>query len=133
MRRIQKKDDMTYEPDKYAEIYKQRNKYKFRKKYVFILIALVAALTNPSQERHRNAVKSRFDSYIQNNAGNSLATMQGNPFVYQTIMMSVNSTDYLFFSTTNVVWDDDTLVIGFGLFGKVFISNRVDDFLDSKY
>ncbi|MDR1090903.1 MAG: hypothetical protein LBL79_07480 [Prevotella sp.] len=121
------------EVDKYAELYKRRNQHRFKKKYVFLLIAIIAVLTNPSQEKHQNAVKAKFDNYIRNYSGSALSLMQGNPFVDQTIIRSVNSTNYLFFSTTNVAWDNDTHIIGFGIFGKVFISSSVDLYLNSKY
>lgn len=121
------------EVDKYAELYKQRNKHRFKKKYIFLLIAIVAILTNPSQEKHQNAVKAKFDNYLQNHSGSRLTSIQGNPFVDQTIMRSVNSTDYLFLSTTNVAWNNDTHIIGFGMFGKVFISSSVDFYLNNKY
>lgn len=121
------------EVDKYAELYKRRNKYKFKKKYIFLLIAIIAVLTNPSQEQHQKAVKARFDNYIGNHTESSLASMRNNPFVDQTILRSVNSTSYLFLSTTNVAWDNDTHIIGFGIFGKVFISSSVDFYLSSNY
>lgn len=124
---------MNYEVDKYAELYKRRNKYRFKKKYIFLLIAIVAILTNPSEEKHQMAVKAKFDNYIQNHSESPLTSMQGNPFVDETIIRSVNSTNYLFLSTTNVAWDNGTHIIGFGIFGKVFISSSVDFYLNNKY
>ncbi|MFV0537211.1 MAG: hypothetical protein ACK5M3_07545 [Dysgonomonas sp.] len=124
---------MAYEVDKYAEMYKRRNKYRFKKKYLLLLIALVAILTNPSQEKHQNAVRDRFDNYIQNHSESPLTSIKGNPVIDHLILRSVNSTNYLFLSTTNVVWDDDTHIIGFGIFGKVFISSSVDFYLNKKY
>lgn len=121
------------EVDKYAELYKRRNKYRFKKKYLFILIAFIAILTNPSEDSHKKAVKAKFDNYIETHSGSPLSSMKGNPFVEQTISMSVNSTSYLFFSTTNVAWNDDTYVIGIGIFGKVFISDRIDSYLSHGY
>ena len=121
------------EVDKYAELYKRRSKYRLKKKHIFLLIALVAILTNPSQEKHRNAVRDRFDNYIQNHSESSLTLIQGNPVIDQLILRSVNSTNYIFFSTTNVVWDNDTHIIGFSIFGKVFISSSVDFYLNKKY
>ncbi|MFT4222749.1 hypothetical protein [Dysgonomonas sp.] len=121
------------EADKYAGLYKKRSKYRLKKKHVFLLIALIAILTNPSQEKHQNAVRARFDNYIQNHSESPLTSIQGNPVIDQLIFRSVNSTNYLFFSTTNVVWDNDTHIIGFGIFGKVFISSSVDFYLNKKY
>lgn len=121
------------EVDKYAELYKRKSKYRLKKKHVFLLIALIAILTNPSQEKHQNAVRDRFDSYIKKHSESPLTSIQGNPVIDQLILRSVNSTNYLFLSTTNVVWDDDTHIIGFGIFGKVFISSSVDFYLNKKY
>ena len=121
------------EVDKYAELYKRKSKYRLKKRHVFLLIALVAILTNPSQERHQNAVRDKFDNYIQHHSESPLTAMQGNPAIDQMILRSVSSTNYLFLSTTNVVWDDGSHIIGFGIFGMVFISDRVDSFLGQKF
>lgn len=121
------------EVDKYAELYKRRSKYRLKKRHVFLLIALVAILTNPSQERHQNAVRGKFDSYIQHHSESPLTAIQGNPAVDQMIFRSVTSTNYLFLSTTNVVWDGNTHTIGFGIFGLVFISGSVDSYLSQRY
>ncbi len=119
--------------DKYAELYKRRSKYRLKKKHIFLLIILIAIFTNPSQKKHQKAVKNRFDNYIENQSESRLTSIQGNPVIDQLIFRSVNSSNYLFFSTTNVVWDNDTHIIGFGIFDKVFISSSVDFYLNQKY
>lgn len=121
------------EVDKYAELYKRRSKYRLKKKHIFLLIALIAILTNPSQKKHQKAVKDRFDNYIENHSESRLTLIQGNPVIDQLIFRSVNSSNYFLFSTTNVVWDNDSHIIGFGIFGKVFISSSVDFYLNKKY
>lgn len=121
------------EVDKYAELYKRKRKYRLKKRHVFLLVALVAILTNPSLKKHQNAVRDKFDSYIQHHAESPLTAIQGNPVVDQMILRSVTSENYLFLSTTNVVQNGDTHTIGFGIFGMVFISSSVDSYLDQKY
>lgn len=121
------------EVDKYAELYKQKRKYRLKKRHVFLLIALVAILTNPSQERHQHAVKDKFDDYMQHHSESPLTAMQENPAIDQMILRSVTSTNYLFLSTTNVVWNNGSHTVGLGIFGMVFISGSVDSFLGQKY
>lgn len=119
------------EVDRYKQLYENRNKKRIKKKYIFILIAIIALLTNPGDNKHREAVYSRLNSYMDSHSRSPVAAMKGNPYLEQVMQTSVHSNSYLFFSTTNVTWKDDSYVVGFGVFGMVFISNAVDSYLNS--
>lgn len=117
------------EPDKYAELYKNRNKIKIKKKYILILILLIAILTNPSITKHQTAVVDKIENYLQNNQNTPASSVNGLYTVEDQIKNRISSSSYLFFSTTEVSIDNQTETIGIGIFGMVFISDAVDFYL----
>ena len=100
------------------------------------VIFLVAMLTNPNQERHKEAVKNGLKTAIQNaikklpakttdeleQARQALTTMLGDPFIDTIVNDSVSSGNYIFFSTTKFTFEGETKIIGIGAFGNVFIA-----------
>lgn len=81
---------------------------------IIVIVGIVAILTNPNQDEHREFVKSRFNSYILESlkdkssktnaqwadAGKTLGNMLGGLFVDQIINNLVSSDNYILFSTT---------------------------------
>ncbi|WP_291097840.1 MULTISPECIES: DUF4359 domain-containing protein [unclassified Flavobacterium] len=111
--------------------------------WIITIIAVIAILTNPNQDRHREVVKSRFNSYILESlkeknsktsaqwadAGKTLGNMLGGMFVDQIINNLVSSDNYILFSMTKISWEGKTKTIGFGAFGNVYLIGKIDETL----
>lgn len=110
---------------------------------IIVIVGIVAILTNPNQDEHREFVKSRFNSYILESlkdkssktnaqwadAGKTLGNMLGGLFVDQIINNLVSSDNYILFSTTKISWEGKTKTIGFGAFGNVYLIGKIDEAL----
>lgn len=113
---------------------------------VFISIfiaALMAFFSNPNVEKHREAVKMKAKTLMQQslyteiddnnsygidkNIGSILGSMLGSAIINPFIEGSITTDNYIFFSTTKLTWDGKTKEIGFGVFGYVFLSNNFDN------
>lgn len=111
---------------------------------VIVLIGLVAVLTNPNQDRHKEVVKNKLNLYLQksikeefadrNNegekSGQAIGTMLGVVLVNQIIDNLVSTDNYVLFSKTKITWDGKTKVIGIGAFGNVYLTAKLDDSLN---
>jgi len=115
-----------------------------RKNYLFFgiigIIVLVAILTNPNQNRHKEVVKNKLNSYIQKSmtesltetdndleqAGQALGMMLGGALVDKMVDNLVSTNNYLLFSTTKINWKGQSKVIGIGIFGNVYITSKLD-------
>lgn len=108
------------------------------------LIVLIAALTNPSPERHKEVVKTKFKEYMQKSmkdstnvsedesdkVGLAFGMLIGNAIIEPIVNSLISTDNYIVFSTTKITWDGKTRVIGFGAFGNVFITKKIDNALD---
>lgn len=103
----------------------------FKKKYLILLILIVAFATNPGEEKHKEAVKAKVNSIVM--PVDASGYQAGNAYIDQLVTTHVGSSNYLLFSTTEVTWNDETRTIGFGAFGNVFLSNMVDEALNKKF
>jgi len=119
-----------------------------KKGYVALLIigmlVLIAAITNPSPERHKEAVKTKFKEYMQKSmkdstsisededdkVGLALGMLIGNAIIDPIVNSLISTDNYIVFSTTKITWDGKTKVIGIGAFGNVFITKKIDNALD---
>jgi hypothetical protein len=105
-------------------------------------IFLIAFISNPNEEEHKSAVKSKVLAFNMatavseianstdnnyNYVGKSIGTALGGVIVDQLINSIVSSDNYLVFSITKVTWEDQTKMIGFGVFGNVFLSDKLDE------
>lgn len=107
---------------------------------ILIIIILVAIFTNPSSAEHKLAVKSIINQKVQSSLSNentngfeSLGALLGGSLINNLIDNSITSDNYLLFSITKINWKGESKNIGYGLFGNVFISKKVNDsFNDSK-
>lgn len=115
-----------------------------KKNYLILAIVgvviLVAILTNPNQDRHKEVIKNKLNTYMQKSmkesqtktdnewekAGQALAMMFGGALVDKIIDNLVSTDNYVLFSTTKISWEGETKIIGIGAFGNVFITNELD-------
>lgn len=105
------------------------------------LIVLVAILTNPNEDKHKEVMKSKANSYMQKyikgsltetdseqeQAGQGLGMMLGGVLVDRIIDNIVSVNNYILFSTTEISWDGQTKVIGVGAFGNVYVTSKLDE------
>ncbi len=108
------------------------------------LILLVAVLTNPNQDRHKEVLRAKFNSYMQKSmserhtesgneweqAGQALGMMLGGALIDGIISNLVITDNYVIFSTTKMTWKGESKVIGVGVFGNVFLTNKIDKALN---
>jgi hypothetical protein len=97
-------------------------------------------VTNPSQDKHKLALKDKFISSISKEIENqeqktgmevlqlSVATI----VIDNMINKTVTSTSYLLFSTTKIEIDGNEKTIGFGILGHVYLSNKIDEVLNER-
>lgn len=111
---------------------------------VIVLISLIAVLTNPNQDRHKEVVKNKLNLYLQksmkeefadrNNeaekSGQAIGMMLGVVLVNQIIDNLVSTDNYVLFSMTKITWDGKTKVIGIGAFGNVYLTGKLDNALN---
>jgi hypothetical protein len=103
-------------------------------------LLIIGALTNPTQDRHKEAVKNKLNVIMQKSLkdsmknsdsgaeqiGSALGLMLGGAILDRMIESTISSDSYVLFSTTNVTWEGKTKIIGVGVFGNVFISDEID-------
>jgi hypothetical protein len=106
-------------------------------------LLFIGALTNPTQDRHKEAVKNKLNVIMQKSLkdsmknsdsgaeqiGSALGLMLGGAILDRMIESTISSNSYVLFSTTNVTWEGKTKIIGIGVFGNVFISDEIDNAL----
>ncbi len=104
------------------------------------VLLIIGALTNPTQDRHKEAVKNKLNIIMQKSIkdsmknsdsgaeqiGSALGLMLGGAILDRIIESTISSDSYVLFSTTNVTWEGKTKIIGVGVFGNVFISDEID-------
>jgi hypothetical protein len=112
---------------------------------IIAVVFLVAILTNPSQDRHKEVLKTKLNAFMQKTlketpvdptnpfaqAGQTFGIMLGDLMVDKILGSLVSTDNYLIFSTTKLTIDGEPKVIGFGAFGNVFLSGKIDEALDN--
>jgi len=116
-----------------------------KNKYIFLLFGclflLIAILTNPNQDRHKEVVKNKLNTIMQKamkdglknsdsgaeQLGSALGLMLGGALLDRMIETMVSTDNYVLFSTTKITWDGKSKLIGIGVFGNVFISDKIDE------
>ena len=115
-----------------------------KKKYlifaVMSMIILVAVLTNPDQDRHKEVIRNELNSYFQQNMtesddkleqiGQTVGMMLRGAFIDGMINNLVSTDNYLLFSTTKITLDGKTKIIGIGAFGNVFLINKLNKVME---
>ena len=103
---------------------------------VFVIIAFVAVvafMTNPNEYVHKEAMRVRAMSVVNEIVAeqNPLVqvawnTLNGNRLLNEFVNLTVTSDNYFLFSITKVNWDNQSYTVGFGIFGNVFITRHLD-------
>ena len=104
----------------------------------FIFLALLLLVTNPSQDKHKLALKDKFISSItteldkqkQKTGMEGLQLSVATMFIDNMIDKTVTSSSYLLFSTTKINIDGNEKTIGFGILGHVYLSSKIDEALN---
>ena len=103
-----------------------------------IFLALLLLVTNPSQDKHKLALKDKFIGSITKELEKqeektgmeglqlSVATM----FIDNMVDKTVTSNSYLLFSTTKINIEGNEKTIGFGILGHVYLSSSIDEALN---
>ena len=109
---------------------------------IISLFIVVAVLTNPKRERHKEVIKTKVMAYMQSTAkehlknndeqqaGQAFAALLGGALADGLIENLLSIDNYVLFSTTKITWEGKTRVIGVGAFGNVFLSGKLDDVLN---
>ncbi|MDR2955131.1 MAG: DUF4359 domain-containing protein [Prevotella sp.] len=112
----------------------QKGKVRIKKWYVIALVLLIAIITNPGVEKHKEAVRDKIydltDVAILSDKVKGLDPKAlGDPVLDQMIYTSVSSSNFILFSLTEATWNDKSYVVGIGAFTKVFLFSDVDEVL----
>lgn len=104
---------------------------------IVVILLLIAIFTNPNQEDHKEKVKSTFTTYYQKslkenqteseNKFEALGSLLGTSLINTMIENSVSSDNYLVFSVTKMTYDGQEKSIGYGAFGNVFLSSKIEE------
>lgn len=116
-----------------------------KKSYLIVAIVslfiIVAVLTNPNQDRHKEVIKNKLMFYMQKSMNESLSDKEddikqtsqafgvilGGVVIDGIIGNLISIDNYVLFSTTKITWEGETKVIGIGAFGNVFVTNKLDE------
>ena len=108
------------------------------------LILLVAVITNPSQDRHKEVIKTKLNTYMQQSlksnqsgtsdewaqAGAALGLMMGGAMIQNIVDNFVSTDNYVLFSLTKITVEGKSKVVGIGAFGNVFLTGKLNDELN---
>ena len=115
-------------------------KTKFLILLTISLLITCAIATNPSPERHKEAFKNKIYQYlheplsetlsntktIQDESIFALEMLVGNT-IYETLVDNlVSSENYILFSLTQISIAGESKIIGYGLFGNVYLDKSLD-------
>ena len=112
---------------------------------IISLIVLVAVLTNPDQNRHKEVIKTKLITYLQKSldkdqaetrdewkqANQALGIMLGGIIVEKVLENFMSIDNYVVFSTTKITWEGESRIIGIGAFGNVFLTRELDEALQN--
>lgn len=104
-------------------------------------IVILAVLTNPNQDRHKEVLKSKLNTILQQSLSDEFSdttnvwnetiqgfgTVFGNLIIDGIISTTLSTDNYLVFSTTKITYEGDAKIIGIGAFGNVFITSKLDE------
>lgn len=109
--------------------------------YVIIGLLALAFITNPGTQKHKDAVKEKISEAMNaemkknempgGEAGAAIGSAFGGALIDGIVNNLVSSDNYFVCSTTKVTFQGETKVIGIGLFGMVFLSDKLDEKLNT--
>jgi Domain of unknown function (DUF4359) len=102
-----------------------------------IFLILLLLFTNPSQDKHKLALKDKFvvsitkelEKQKQKTGMEGLQSVVATMFIDNMVDKTVTSENWLLFSTTKITIEGNENTIGFGILGHVYLSSEVDDAL----
>ncbi len=110
---------------------------------MFGILLIIATITNPNTDRHKEVMKTKLNKLTQNplpksdkklgNTDSLSGMMLAEKFVNKMVDQIVSVDNYFLFSLTVATYRGSTKTIGFGAFGKVYITNQVDNLLSKKF
>ncbi len=116
---------------------------------LFVLggLILIAVLTNPDQDRHKEVLKYKINNSVQKSMNETSGELDDNwavvfkglgtmidGFLIDTFLNNFISIDnYVLFSTTKINWAGESEIIGIGAFGNVFPIGKLDEALKKEY
>lgn len=111
------------------------------------VLVLILIFTNPNEENHIQSVKSKLktafkkkmstemiddDSNSMESLGKGLGLLLGDTFIDKMTDGFITRNNYLLFSTTIAEYKGDNKVIGFGILGNVFLSDKLNDIFNKE-
>jgi hypothetical protein len=115
---------------------------KYKPILFLCIIVFIAILTNPNQESHREKVKMIFKNFYQKSLEENsldedgglavLGNFLGTSLINTLVDSAISSDNYVLFSLTKLTFEGEETVIGFGIFGNVFLSDKIEDSFTKK-
>ncbi len=112
---------------------------------LFALLLIAAFITNPDEAAHRKAMQEKLMTYADERLESKGLPAQGliavlstgvkaalEPQIKLIVSRLITSDNYYLCSVTVLEANGERHVVGVGLFGKVFITDRVNDELDKR-
>ena len=110
---------------------------------IIFSIILIAAFTNPSAYWHKEMIKNKLYSGLQEsvtdkipgtdekwgNVSESMRKLLSTEMVNKAVDGQVSTKNYGLFSTSSIIVDGKTKLIGIGIFGQVFYTSEFDESL----
>ena len=110
---------------------------------IILFIIVIAALTNPNGYRHKELLKSKLYSGLQESGtakipgtdeswgeiSESMRKLLGTELVNKLVDNQLSTKSYGLFSTSSIQVDGQSKVIGIGIFGQVFYTSEFDESL----
>lgn len=116
--------------------------------YIVISAIIIGVLfiTNPNEINHKDAVKSKLKSLFSekmvndiakdenpfSKIGNGLSLLIGDAFIDKITEESIRRENYFLFSLTKSEFGNQEKIIGFGVLGNIFLSDKMDEIYKSK-
>ena len=110
---------------------------------IVAILLIAAALTNPNTDNHKEFMIIKLNKLTQNplpksdkklrNTDSLSGMMLAEKFVNKMVDQIISVDNYFLFSLTVATYRGNTKTIGFGAFGKVYITNQVDKLLSKKF
>lgn len=111
---------------------------------LLLSVLVIGLITNPSQEQHKEAVKVKVEASLQKiidkkaqeegsdlaKLGAAMSGMFSGPIVEQLVATLVSSDNYYVCSLTKINWDGQPQIVGLGVFGKIFLSPKIDQTIE---
>jgi Domain of unknown function (DUF4359) len=110
---------------------------------IILLIIVMAAFTNPNPYRHKELLKSKLYTGLQESGtdkipgtdeswgktSEAIRKLLGTELINKLVENQISTKNYGLFSTSSINVDGKSKVIGIGIFGYVFYTSEFDESL----